>query len=753
MATKARPSSVYSQPAASDHRILSIGSKASAPGSAPSRLRSPPRPPVAVGGRGIIDELPPPTAPPARKPSAKVVAPTDTLLGWHGQSGSGHNGSVDRPVPTSRQAPAAPLPKYAPAARPAMGKVSEAQDGDEGWYDPEVLPSHGEDENGEPGGGGEPRGEPYGDADAEEEEQAPEWGQDEHEQAPEQQGEQQWEEGAEEEQEEQGEQEGEALEEEPPEFQEQIGDDEEPMAADEADGDAGFDAPLGEEEYAAEFQEEEEEPPEDEQGGDFDPDLEDKVPCREGDLSVDDIPEDQRDSMAGNLELKRALSQDLSNIPPEKRRRLDSGDFQPMSTSATAKKLLKQWRLERDSAASFVLRVADAKHVEALAKTRWEPNPAHKRSKAEQLYDQLTRLYERQGPPGGPLDAVAAFGHRWRLSASDDDLLAKLDHRRLRHVFREYDKTRPLLEVLEAASDVATFDDGDLAVPDKPGLFVLGRSQCLELIDPFGDALVLGDANLTFSLQLAEHRKSLSHSGRTVATTFEKLETLQERYAEIKDTLKQLEDLGAEVLHNVDCTRLAVDPRFQSMQDKFGAVYYNFPHAGVVPGFFDGHPFVRWRHANLMHLFFRALRHFVKPGGCVKVASNSGATGVRFSDIIGGARASEFMHDETFPFLEWQLARYRRSYGDRRDATKRPEDGEVYNAQRAHTDMVYCFTYRPSGKALPAPAISYPPTREELLASNEGRAGRLPGHGEQRRNRVEELLQLFLSYIQGIHIG
>jgi hypothetical protein len=31
----------------------------------------------------------------------------------------------------------------------------------------------------------------------------------------------------------------------------------------------------------------------------------------------------------------------------------------------------------------------------------------------------------------------------------------------------------------------------------------------------------------------------------------------------------------------------------EDMVKKFGAVYYNFPHAGVVQGFFDGHPFVR----------------------------------------------------------------------------------------------------------------------------------------------------------------
>ena len=36
--------------------------------------------------------------------------------------------------------------------------------------------------------------------------------------------------------------------------------------------------------------------------------------------------------------------------------------------------------------------------------------------------------------------------------------------------------------------------------------------------------------------------------------------------------------LDAEVLHEVDCTRLASDERFQSLGELFGAVYYNFRH-------------------------------------------------------------------------------------------------------------------------------------------------------------------------------
>merc|ERR1712085_110813 len=77
----------------------------------------------------------------------------------------------------------------------------------------------------------------------------------------------------------------------------------------------------------------------------------------------------------------------------------------------------------------------------------------------------------------------------------------------------------------------------------------------------------------------------------------------------------------------------------------------------------------------------------------------------------------------------------------------------VYNAQKANTDMVYCFKYEPSDESLKAPQISYPPTKEELFSSDEGRAGRLPTNHTARTKRVEELYDLFLSYVQGVHVG
>lgn len=295
--------------------------------------------------------------------------------------------------------------------------------------------------------------------------------------------------------------------------------------------------------------------------------------------------------------------------------------------------------------------------------------------------------------------------------------------------------------------------DGDpsAVMPDAPGLPVLSRFSRLEVIDPFADALVVGDANLTFSLLLAEHRKALGHVGRIVATTFEQIETLRERYKEIDETVKKLEDSFAEVLHGVDGTRIAVDKRFQDMQGKFGAVYYNFPHAGVVGGFFDGHPLVRWRHQNLMHLFFRALCGFVKPGGSVKVSSNAGAKGVRFSDILDAAASSELVHVETMPFMEWHLRHYQRSYGDRRDQHRRPDSGDVYQNQRAMSDMVYCFRYAPSGEPVPKPDVRLPPTKQQLLDSSEGVC--VKSVGEARKRKLEEIHRLFVSYVSGIHVG
>jgi len=254
-------------------------------------------------------------------------------------------------------------------------------------------------------------------------------------------------------------------------------------------------------------------------------------------------------------------------------------------------------------------------------------------------------------------------------------------------------------------------------------------------------------------MKLVKHREALGHAGRVIATTFEDLPTLRERYPEIDKSIELLESHFAEVYHSVDCTRIAVDPKFKGMEGSFGAVYYNFPHSGAVGGFFDGHPMVNWRHENLMRLFFRALRSYVKPGGIVKVASNSGAVGVRYSYIVESGKENEFVHTETIPFLEWHLHRYGRSYGDRRDSYKRPDaqNNQSYNAQAGDKDMVYCFRYAPSGEAVGKATVRIPPPLSVLQQCVDGPFKTL--QGDAKVNMAKKLHERFVSEASGIHVG
>eukprot|EP00913_Durusdinium_trenchii_P020966 g19701.t1 len=269
--------------------------------------------------------------------------------------------------------------------------------------------------------------------------------------------------------------------------------------------------------------------------------------------------------------------------------------------------------------------------------------------------------------------------------------------------------------------------------------------------------------------------------------------TLGQMVGKIDDTIRRLDDHLADVYHEVDCTRIALDPRFKNMEGSIGAVYYNFPHAGAawvdlqpgqghVTGFYetweppfvdwsgksdiqqsnlessnhsgsaiqliaeDSHPIVNWRHENLMRLFFRNLRYFVKPRGLVKIASNMGAVGVRFSYIMGSAEQNEFQHVETLPFLEWSLHRYGRAYGDRRDKKKRPGDGQGYNAQKAESDMVYTFEHRPKIEE-----IKLPPTFQTIMGCNDGPFKNLDHNSSVALAR--QLHERFIKEVSGTHVG
>jgi len=472
--------------------------------------------------------------------------------------------------------------------------------------------------------------------------------------------------------------------------------------------------------------------------------------AEEPEAPEEQVEEHLRDSVAGSLKLKRFLEDaDASGAKRQK------GSGQDQALEAQIQKTLIRWQLTQDAATRYALRQLSQEEFKQLEAAKFWPDPNHQWLTPCQLVRRhVLKLREQNGPGGGALDSVSAFRHRWGLEMKDDKFLRSLCHKDLRHVICSYDATVSIEDLATESQEIEVelgMTSG--TVPEAAGPLALGRFLRLEMIDPLADALICGDANLTFSLKLARHRKALGHCGRVVATTFEQLDTLKERYEEVPQTISELEEHFAEVWHGVDATRLAVDSRFHGHEDSFGAVYYNFPHAGAVRGFYDCHPLVNWRHENLMRLFFRALRSFMKPSGSVKVASNSGAVGVRYSYIISSATENEFVHVETVPFQEWQLHRYLRSYGDKRDAHKRvTEAGTGYNAQKAASDMVYSFCYAPSGQPLAEQQIQFPPTKADLQAAQEGPL-KGPPASASRTKLVDELYNRFKSEVQGVHVG
>jgi len=433
-----------------------------------------------------------------------------------------------------------------------------------------------------------------------------------------------------------------------------------------------------------------------------------------------------------------------------KKRRMDmSPEKEAMVTT-----LITKWMMGQDAMVRHVLEQCSEEELTQLTTSKFTPIvDASGMSSGEKLAKQTSDLRQRKSPSGYGTDHIAAAKFRWKLDGATEQKLRKLPAKTLQYVLDNFDGTAGQIDDVIAQAAAAVEEESNALLPKAEGITTVGMFSRLELIDPVSDCAVFGDANLTFSLRLAKHRRALGHVGRVVATTFEELNTLRERYREIDESIKTLEDHCAEVFHGVDCTRIALDEKFKGMEGSLGAVYYNFPHSGAVQGFFDGHPLVNWRHENLMKLFFRALRTFVKEGGSVKVASNAGAVGVKYYYIVNSALENEFEHTDTVPFLQWHLHRYGRSYGDRRDISKRPDavKNQSYAAQNAERDMVYCFRYRPTGKKLGKPQVRLPPTLKTLLACNDGPMRNLqpPAH----RTMAESMYKRFVTEVSGTHVG
>jgi len=294
-----------------------------------------------------------------------------------------------------------------------------------------------------------------------------------------------------------------------------------------------------------------------------------------------DVAAHLKESIEGSLKMKRMLEDDEGKAENKKAK--------TSPEMALITKLLIKFQLPDCMVTKYVLtEICDLEELKFLDNTNYNPDKFHwQKSAPDLLARYINDCRERKGAGGGPLDCVSTFKFRYKLDAMKDKLLRGLNHKDLRYVLSNFDGSKELEEVIKDAKAYEPEEEStETALPDGAGVSTIGRFGRLELIDPLADAAVFGDANLTFALKLARHRKALVHVGRVIATTFEDLDTLRERYKEIDDSIHTLEEHFSEVHHSVDCTRIAVDDRFKGMEGSLGAVYYNYPHSGAIGGFF-----------------------------------------------------------------------------------------------------------------------------------------------------------------------
>ncbi|XP_048327226.2 uncharacterized protein At4g26485 isoform X1 [Ziziphus jujuba] len=129
--------------------------------------------------------------------------------------------------------------------------------------------------------------------------------------------------------------------------------------------------------------------------------------------------------------------------------------------------------------------------------------------------------------------------------------------------------------------------------------------------------LLVGEGDFSFSACLAT---AFGSATNMVATSLDSKDALFKKYRSKRSYqkhLKELENRGCLVLHEVDAKNMNQHPILKSM--KFDIIIYNFPHAGHFR-VSEGNKFVILLHKKLLKAFFENAREMLNEGGEVHVA-------------------------------------------------------------------------------------------------------------------------------------
>ncbi|KAK9049055.1 hypothetical protein SSX86_031978 [Deinandra increscens subsp. villosa] len=137
--------------------------------------------------------------------------------------------------------------------------------------------------------------------------------------------------------------------------------------------------------------------------------------------------------------------------------------------------------------------------------------------------------------------------------------------------------------------------------------------------------LLVGEGDFSFSASLA---RVFGSADNIVATSLDSYDLVIKKYKMAQANLQILYNYGAQLLHEVDATRMKLHTDLHLR--KFDRIIYNFPHAGFLGDENDQR--VINKHRNLVRGFFENASCMLRPGGEVHVT-----------------------HKTTGPFITWNI--------------------------------------------------------------------------------------------------
>eukprot|EP00124_Ichthyophonus_hoferi_P003940 Ihof_evm5s383 gene=Ihof_evmTU5s383 len=161
--------------------------------------------------------------------------------------------------------------------------------------------------------------------------------------------------------------------------------------------------------------------------------------------------------------------------------------------------------------------------------------------------------------------------------------------------------------------------------------------------------LVVGDGNCSFSSSLAENFEC----GPTLlCTTYDDEETLHKKYPDAQDNIKTVKDYGGDVLHDIDCTKLANYKEITRTADGKDAFYdriiFHFPHVGLGIKAVDRNILANQK---LIVAFFKSAAPLLTPQGEIHVTVKKGEPYDSWRVPALGTKEADLKLRAGYPFL------------------------------------------------------------------------------------------------------